>query len=289
MKYNVVVATHHKTGTVWMDGVFKAIAKDLGVRYLDFKAQHQDLPQALDEPFILFNSDSSFRAHADILKRDDVRVLHVIRDPRDVVISAMHYHRKSGESWLHEPVPGYDNITYQRRLKALPTRYHQYVYEMDHSTSATVREMTQWQYGHANCFEARYENLRQDTSLSYWTAIMSFLGFDDTEQKSCSHRFWENSLFGGLPRLGNKHVRSGDVAQWKNEFTLKLACAFIARFPFALQTLGYESDHKWVVNLYQPPVTNPLRLAVQRAVVNHWEPLQTFGQESFRGLKRYQT
>ena len=31
MKYNVVVATHHKTGTVWMDGVFKAIARDLGV------------------------------------------------------------------------------------------------------------------------------------------------------------------------------------------------------------------------------------------------------------------
>jgi len=26
MRYNLVVATHHKTGTVWMDGVFKALA-----------------------------------------------------------------------------------------------------------------------------------------------------------------------------------------------------------------------------------------------------------------------
>jgi hypothetical protein len=27
MKYNAVVATHHKTGTVWMDGVFKALER----------------------------------------------------------------------------------------------------------------------------------------------------------------------------------------------------------------------------------------------------------------------
>ena len=40
MKYNVVVATHHKTGTVWMDGVFKAIAGDLGVAYVNFTSQN---------------------------------------------------------------------------------------------------------------------------------------------------------------------------------------------------------------------------------------------------------
>ena len=47
MRYNLVVATHHKTGTVWMDGVFKAIAKDLGVRYLNFRTE-QDQLDALD-------------------------------------------------------------------------------------------------------------------------------------------------------------------------------------------------------------------------------------------------
>ena len=38
MRYNVVVATHHKTGTVWMDGVFKALAGDRGARYINFRA-----------------------------------------------------------------------------------------------------------------------------------------------------------------------------------------------------------------------------------------------------------
>ena len=40
MKYNVVVATHHKTGTVWMDGVFKAIADDVGAHYVDFRSEY---------------------------------------------------------------------------------------------------------------------------------------------------------------------------------------------------------------------------------------------------------
>src|SRR5215475_255500 len=151
MKYNIVVATHHKTGTVWMDGVFKAIAGDVGAHYIDFRSQAHQLDEALDKPFILLNSDSKFREHAHILDRDDVRVLHLVRDPRDVLISAMHYHKKSAESWLHEPIPGYDDVTYQRSLKALRTKFDQYLFEMEHSTASTLRDVLSWQYGRHNC------------------------------------------------------------------------------------------------------------------------------------------
>src|SRR5262249_9612536 len=255
MKYNVVVATHHKTGTVWMDGVFKAIARDVGARYVDFRAHYPCLNDALQEPFILLNYDSNFRDFAPLLARDDVRVLHVVRDPRDVLISAMHYHRKSAESWLHEPIPGYDDVTYQRTLKALPTKFDQYVFEMEHSTASTLKDVQSWQYGRPNCFEARYEDLRQDADLGHWRRISAFLGFDEDEQQSCCRRFWQNSLFGGLQRLGNRHVRSGDVAQWKREFTRDLGYAFLERFPDTLQTLGYEMNNSWVLKLQQPGAT----------------------------------
>src|SRR6516225_7618874 len=191
MKRSVVVATHHKTGTVWMDGVFKAIASDFGVPYINFRLQRGRLDGVLKTPFVLFNFNSDFRDHWDILGRDDVCILHLIRDPRDVLISAMHYHRKSVEGWLHAPVPGYDKVTYQRTLKSLPTKLDQYLFEMENSTASTLRDMVRWQYDLPNCFEARYEDLRQDESLAYWRAISEFLGFDEREQQVSARRFWQ--------------------------------------------------------------------------------------------------
>ena len=179
MKHNIVVATHHKTGTVWMSTVFKAIANDIDAEYVDFWSRDGQVADALKAPFILFNYHSDFRGHSDILSREDVRILHLIRDPRDVLISAMHYHKKSNETWLHEPVPGYDDVTYQRRLNALATRFEQYVFEMEHSTAGTLRGVMGWQYGRANCFEARYEALRQDSDLAYWTRIAASGWYSD--------------------------------------------------------------------------------------------------------------
>ncbi len=268
MKYNVVVATHHKTGTVWMDGVFKAIARDVGAEYIDFRSQCGRLDGALTKPFILLNYDSNFREYGHILERDDVRILHLVRDPRDVLISAMHYHQKSRESWLHEPIPGYDNVTYQHSLKALPSKFDQYVFEMEHSTASTLRDVLNWQYGRANCFEARYEDLRQDADLAHWRRISTFLGFDEREQQISCGRFWQNSLFGGLSRFGNKHVRSGDVAQWKREFTRDLGYAFLARFPNALQSLGYEANNGWVLKLKPPGANRPLNDLKRLAAVH---------------------
>ena len=249
MKYNIIVATHHKTGTVWMSNVFRAIANDIGADFIDFWSQHGQLEERLKGPFVLFNYHSDFREHTDVLGRRDVRILHVIRDPRDVLISAMHYHKKSNETWLHEPVPGYDNVTYQRRLNALSTPFEQYVFEMENSTESTLRDMSKWEYSRANCFEARYEDLRQDTQMAYWTKITAFLGFDEAEQQICRQRFWQNSLFGNVAALGHKHIRSGDVAQWKREFTPDLATAFLERFPTVLQSLKYETDKDWVLDL----------------------------------------
>lgn len=272
MRFNLVVATHHKTGTVWMDGVFKTIAGDLGAQYVNFRSERGQLGALDHGPFILFSYDSDFGDCASLLDREDVRVLHLIRDPRDVVISAMHYHKASRESWLHEPIPGYDDLTYQQALQTLPTKFAQYVFEMDNSSASTLRDMARWDYGRANCFEARYEDLRQDTQLVTWRSIMTFLGLDAEEQAIASRRFWQNSLFGGLSRLGNRHVRSGAVAQWRREFTPELATAFLKRFPRALQTLGYETSDAWVLE-QQQPATHSAFSDLRDLATQHWATL----------------
>jgi hypothetical protein len=270
MRYNVVVATHHKTGTVWMDGVFKSIAGDLGARYVDLRAEHGLVQNPVHSPFVLFCYDSDFRDHAPLLDREDVRILHLIRDPRDVVISAMHYHKAAREGWLHEPTPGYDNLTYQRALQKLPTRFAQYVFEMENSSASTLRDMARWRYGRANCFEARYEDLRRDSALAEWRRITAFLGLDVAEQELAGRRFWQNSLFGGLPRLGNRHIRSGAVGQWRREFTPELGQAFLKRFPGLLQTLGYETSDGWLRELRRQQEPSALS-GLRQLALDHWE------------------
>ena len=91
--------------------------------------------------------------------------------------------------------------------------------------------------------------MRQDSQLRYWRGLSAFLGFDEREQAIASRCFWRNSLFGGLSRVGNRHVRSGDVSQWKREFTPELGRAFLLRFPGVLQSMGYEVNDAWLSDL----------------------------------------
>jgi hypothetical protein len=143
---------------------------------------------------------------------------------------------------------------------------------MENSSASTLRDMAQWHYGRANCFEARYEDLRQDSGLAYWRQITAFLGLEAAEQTVANRRFWQNSLFGGLSRLGNQHVRSGAVAQWRREFTPELAQAFLNRFPGLLQSLGYETSDAWVRELRrreEPGLLSGLR----QLALEHWEGL----------------
>jgi hypothetical protein len=249
MKFNVVVATHHKTGTVWMASVFKAIAKRMRANYIDFWSNYGRLDPLLKTPFVVFNYDSNFLQHSGLLRRDDVRILHLIRDPRDVLISAMHYHKTSDEDWLHRTVPDNGDVTYQHKLNSLATPFDQYLFELEHSTSTTIEDMLDWQYGRANCMDVRYEDLFQDRSMVLWSSILAFLGFDESEQDFCKDTFWKYSLFGEAPGANRRHARSGEVAQWKHEFSPKLAQAFVDRFPDALQVLGYESDDQWIEHL----------------------------------------
>lgn len=249
MKHNVVVATHHKSGTVWMSTVFRAIAQKLDAKYVDFWSHYGRLDRVLKSPFILLNHNSIFSRHANELRREDVRILHLIRDPRDMLVSATHYHMSADEPWLHEKTSGSQESTYQQRLNSLATLHEQYLFELENATGSTIDAMLDWQYGRPNCLEVRYEDLWADRSLSLWSQISSFLGFEESELNVCQKCFWEHSLFGAPSKANLRHARSGEVAQWRREFTPELAEAFLFRFPDALEMLGYEKGDDWIDSL----------------------------------------
>lgn len=74
------LATHHKGGTVWMKQIIKALAVECNIPWIGIwsDAQVQNIPEA--GPTFLVNWHGWFPSS--VWDRDDIAVLHIIRDPR---------------------------------------------------------------------------------------------------------------------------------------------------------------------------------------------------------------
>jgi hypothetical protein len=245
LKHYVVVATHHKTGSVWMRTVFRSIGRSLGLPFVSLNKSRSKKSGHSPAPAILFNDHSNFSNCPWALGDPRSRILHIIRDPRDVIISAMRYHLSAKESWLHEPRKAFRGMSYQQTLNSLPDDRSRYAFEMERSAMRVIRDMQNWDYTRPNCFECKYEELIADTSMDLVTSILIHLGFELKDLKTCRQIFWDNSLFGGLRGSRSPHIRSGELRQWESVFDESLAISFTARFPDALIRLGYEPDNSW--------------------------------------------
>jgi hypothetical protein len=244
-----VIATHHKTGTVWMRDVFRDIAKELKIGFVYLTRKSVPKETNLAPPVVLLNDHADFSAMPWLLSGPDQRILHVVRDPRDVLISSMHYHRVAQESWLHVPRKAFEGLSYQQKLNSLRDDRSRYAFELKHSAGRTIDKMCRWNYGTANCFECRYEDLATDFEMKLFSEIVLHLGFAAGELEICRAHFWKNSLFGERGIGDSPHVRQGATKQWLDVFDRELAMRFLHQFGNALTRLGYEADDSWIGRL----------------------------------------
>ena len=239
----IVICTHHKTGSVWMANIFRAIRRHEKLQ-IHSKSQ-ADLPAGTDV-FLQDHSKVDLKALKARFPKRGVRALHVIRDPRDVVISGCFYHVKTVERWANNPKKEFGGKSYRDAISALPTEHDKLVFEMDHTAGKTIREMMAWDYGNNLVHEARYEDLIVDRELKHFQPIMAFLGFEGERLETALKYVRELSLFGGAAGSDPAdHIRSGEGRQWVRTFTPELKAEFKQRFPDALQRLGYEINSDW--------------------------------------------
>lgn len=237
LRHKILVGTHHKTGTVWMGQIFRKICWEFGLEY--FSGRQEDLPPGFD---VFFQDHSGF----DLTRiQGEYRGLHVIRDPRDVIVSGCFYHQRAAEKWLHVRREEFGGFSYQERLNSFPSLDEQLIFEMQHSR--TIRDMLAWSYSNPNIFEARYEDLILDRNLMQFHRIFDFLGFPGEMIPQALKIAYESSLFSGKVRTSS-HVRSGDGGQWRKYFKPEHKAKFCELFGDALTRLGYEADDAWVRN-----------------------------------------
>ncbi|MDK3016931.1 hypothetical protein [Pseudodonghicola flavimaris] len=255
------IATHHKGGTVWIKRVVRALSHAIDVPWIGLWSDRQLAKVPEEGRAFLCNWNGRFpRA---IWDRSDVAFLHLVRDPRDILLSGCGYHLSApvkGEKFLHQPRADLGGATYQEHLNALADPAERLLFEMENKHAETLAEMRAWPWGDPRATELRYEALMADRDGTLFGRALTALGLKGAELAAGLKAFWDNSLFGGLSRAEARtgrlesHIASaGRLQRWRRELPRAVGEIYADRFGADLIALGYEKDTSWVETLPVPP------------------------------------
>lgn len=232
----ILVGTHHKTGTVWMSTIFKRVSNKFGLKF--FAKNQENLPEDFD---IFLENHSKFNFDKLAVR---YKGIHIIRDPRDVIISACFYHTKSKEKWLHIKKQEWGGLTYQEKINSYNSLDDQILFEMENSSFKNILDMVQWDYSNLAFIEIQYEEIILDKDLLLFHKILVFLGFSGKNIPEILNIIYNSSLFSDSFEKP-EHIRSGKAGQWQDYFKSKHKTKFVDLYGDALIKLGYENNNNW--------------------------------------------
>jgi hypothetical protein len=236
LKNRILVGTHHKTGNVWLLNIFGKICDEFGLTL------YKGMAATLPKEFHVFFRGNSHLEPAQI--RAPFKGLHMIRDPRDIIVSGCFYHQKSKEEWLHIKERRYGGLSYQEKINSYQSLDDQILFEMEQAGRYCIEEILAWNYSDPAFYELKYEDLICDEQLVLFHSVFTFLGFPGKAIPRLLQIAFENSLFSGALK-STPHIRSGKIKQWKQYFRSHHKARFLKLFGDALQRLGYESSDEW--------------------------------------------
>ncbi|MGO8871356.1 MAG: hypothetical protein ACLQPH_08130 [Acidimicrobiales bacterium] len=226
---------YHKAATVWFRQVLLEVMRPYGLRQQEGKS----------EP-IRPRTDLAFYANAGSFHRDQVgsrafRGSHLIRDPRDLVVSGYEYHLVTSEPWIRKPTPRYGGLSYQAHLWSLDER-DGLMAEIEWFARGTGAAMGAWDYQQPEFLELRYEDALAD-ELATFERLFRWYGFNDAARGVGLGAVERLSLRrgGAIPN----HARSGLPGEWRT----RLGSDHIERLRELtgdlVVRLGYEDASSW--------------------------------------------
>ncbi|HXQ62826.1 MAG TPA: sulfotransferase domain-containing protein [Acidimicrobiales bacterium] len=241
----LVHCAHHKVGTVWFQRVLSTVAGYYGLRFTEVPVSYgrsTSATPAAGVDVVVYDRANDF--HPRDLAPRPYRASHLIRDPRDVVVSGYHYHLRTDESWAHEPKDRYGGLSYQAFLRSLD-EHDGLMAEIERSARSTLADMAAWTYGGPAILELRYEDAVRDETGTF-AGLFRFYGFTDTavdrglrivEQFSRQH--------GPLAADADPHVRSGEPGEWRRHLGSDHVDRLKELTGDLVIRLGYETDPDW--------------------------------------------
>jgi len=282
---------HHKCASTWVDNILKQVALEHGYTYrgvVDHETPtgkgmltdyvntftREELgPYATENNIDIVGALTADWAHVEGMP--EFRAVHVIRDPRDIIVSGYFSHKNS------HPVEHLPHMAAHReQLNEVP-KDEGLLLEMDYAASE-MEDLATWNYDHPDILELKMEDL---TARPYegFIEIFEFFGLLDDEAGSyalvrrirmfgCALRnrlSRTHRTFAGLrqpspvsgelllgrvydhrfeKRAGGReqgaadaqsHYRKGKAGDWANHFTPEHVAAFKEKFGDVVKQLGY--------------------------------------------------
>lgn len=235
----IVHGCYHKVGTSWFIKVLRSIARHYGLSF------QRCIQSELKRDTNIF---MEYMSRIDVDKLPPYIGSHMIRDPRDIIISAYFYHLWTKEEWAHIPRISLNNLTYQQHLNSL-SQEEGLLAEMEGTSKETINEMALWDYHNPNFLEFKYEDIIRNEA-EVFAKIFRHYGFHEQAISKCieiadkfSFQNTTNRQKGTVK--SRSHLRSGRTGEWKEYFTEKHKQRFKELFGDVLIQLNYETSNDW--------------------------------------------
>jgi hypothetical protein len=228
---------HHRAGTTWLQGVLFQLASEFGLR-VSLESGNSPCRWA----HLLFYEHARDFSPTDFAGRQ-FRGSHMIRDPRDLIVSSYFYHLWTAESWAHEPRPDLGGKTYQEHLRSIP-QHAGLMMELERTAQWQIRDMLAWNYHQPMFLEMRYEDLLADQAAGF-EQLFRFYGLSDRAIARGVEIASEHSFHAKTGRrIGqtseHAHLRSGRPGEWRDVLDGEHLFRLAALVGDAAGALGYE-------------------------------------------------
>jgi len=238
---------HHKCGSDWIHRIVKDVAEVAGLEV--FKS---DSDRAFDGDLLSYRERNPFDilsfVNADYIYIRSLATVgfHVIRDPRDIVVSAYFSHLNS-----HPEGTWPELRLWRNYLQSVP-KDEGLMLEIEYM-GRVVNRLLMWSYGaQPSILEYKFEDLIRNPLPMFTKAFEQMgivplvVGYKELQALILKNSF-ENLSGGRTPGSedGTHHYRRGVPGDWRNHFTNQHVAHFKALYNPLLLKLGYEESNDW--------------------------------------------
>ncbi|MGB5772417.1 MAG: sulfotransferase domain-containing protein, partial [Crocosphaera sp.] len=178
---------HHKCGTQWIQGILREVCQDMGLIYSHaYSAEkfNDDLEEFIKQKKCdIFSYTNAKCQYVEKLK--NFRGFHVIRDPRDIVVSAYFSHLYS------HPVEQSIRLKEERETLQKMSKHEGLIQEIEFN-QGTLEAIGDWNYHQENVMEIKMEDLTIN-SYAIFVDIFRFLGIVSSSRPTFKER-WDYLL-----------------------------------------------------------------------------------------------